>query len=102
MLFRSVSQSRYGGDEFIIILADTAISEALKTAERIRAHAANVHCGTINKTLNVTLSIGVIQSEPEDISLTILLSRADGALYEAKRAGRDQVYSVLPKSAAPE
>jgi PleD family two-component response regulator len=48
----------------------------------------------------VTLSIGVIQSEPEDISLTILLSRVDGALYEAKRSGRDQVYSVQPESGA--
>ncbi|QOJ24989.1 MAG: diguanylate cyclase [Gammaproteobacteria bacterium] len=92
--------ARYGGDEFIIILADTAINEALKTAERIRAHAANVHCSTIDKTLKVTLSIGVIQSEPEDISLTILLSRVDGALYEAKRSGRDQVYSVQPESGA--
>lgn len=90
--------ARFGGDEFIIILADTAISEALKTAERIRAHAANVHCGTINKTLKVTLSIGVIQSEPEDISLTILLSRVDSALYEAKHSGRDRVYCVQPKS----
>ncbi|NBQ69334.1 MAG: diguanylate cyclase [Nitrosomonadaceae bacterium] len=90
--------ARFGGDEFIIILADTAISEALKTAERIRAHAASVHCGTINKTLKVTLSIGVIQSEPEDISLTILLSRVDGALYEAKHSGRDRVYCVQPKS----
>lgn len=103
---RKISQSirnvdfaaRFGGDEFIIILADTAISEALKTAERIRAHAASVHCGTISKTLKVTLSIGVIQSEPEDISLTILLSRVDGALYEAKRSGRDRVYCVQPKS----
>lgn len=103
---RKISQSirnvdfaaRFGGDEFIIILADTAISEALKTAERIRAHAASVHCGTISKTLKVTLSIGVIQSEPEDTSLTILLSRVDGALYEAKRSGRDRVYCVQPKS----
>ena len=92
--------ARFGGDEFVVILADTAINEALKTAERIRTHVADIHCSTINKTLKVTLSIGVIQSGPEDISLTILLSRVDSALYEAKRSGRDQVYCLQPESNA--
>ncbi|MGZ0018531.1 sensor domain-containing diguanylate cyclase [Nitrosomonas sp. wSCUT-2] len=86
--------ARFGGDEFIIILAETTVDEAEKTAERIRSQVANIHCDSINQDLHVTLSIGVIQSEPNDISLTILLSRVDSALYEAKRAGRDQVYCL--------
>ncbi len=90
--------ARYGGDEFIIILTEANVDEALKTAERIRTYVASVYCSTLDKTLQVTLSIGCIQSEFEDKSVTSLLSRVDGALYEAKHAGRDQVYCVQPKS----
>lgn len=90
--------ARFGGDEFIIILAETTVGEAEKTAERIRTQVADIHCDSINQDLHVTLSIGVIQSEPDDSSLTILLSRVDSALYEAKRAGRDQVYCLSPST----
>jgi len=55
--------ARYGGDEFIIILTEANVDEALKTAERIRAYVAGVYCSTLDKTLRVTLSIGCIQSE---------------------------------------
>ncbi|MBY0474180.1 MAG: diguanylate cyclase [Nitrosomonas sp.] len=88
--------ARYGGDEFIIILTETSVNEAVKTAERIRAQVASVHCSSLNKTLKVTLSIGIIQSEPEDLSLTMLLSRVDSALYQAKRSGRNQVHCATP------
>ena len=91
--------ARYGGDEFIIILTETTVKEAAKTAERIRSHTDNIHCNAINKTIRVTLSIGVIQSEIEDTSLNILISRVDSALYEAKHAGRDQTYCIQPKLA---
>lgn len=90
--------ARYGGDEFVIILTEATVDEAVKTAERIREHVADVHCRSVNRMLKVTLSIGAVQVEPEDIlSLTTLLSKVDSALYEAKRAGRDQVYCIQPK-----
>jgi len=92
--------ARYGGDEFIIILTEATVEDALKTAERIRAYVAGVYCSTLDKTLRVTLSIGVIQSEFQDKSVTALLSRVDSALYEAKHAGRDQVCCIQPESSA--
>lgn len=92
--------ARYGGDEFIIILTEAAVEDALKTAERIQAYVADVYCSTLDKTLRVTLSIGVIQSEFQDKSVTALLSRVDSALYEAKHAGRDQVCCIQPESSA--
>lgn len=88
--------ARYGGDEFVVILIDSTMDDAVGTAERIREQVATIQCGAEDSALQVTLSIGVIQSEPEDSSLTVLLSRVDGALYEAKRAGRDQVFSINP------
>ncbi len=98
---RSVDYAaRYGGDEFILILTETTVDEAMKTAERIRSHVANIYCNAINNSVQVTLSIGIIQSEPEDTSLTILLSRVDSALYEAKHAGRNQAYCMQPKPSA--
>ncbi len=84
--------ARYGGDEFIVILVETTVDEAMKTAERIRTQVVDVYCSTIYKNVEVTLSMGVVQSEPCDTTPTLLLSRADEALYEAKRAGRNCAY----------
>ncbi|WP_256250766.1 diguanylate cyclase [Nitrosomonas sp. Nm51] len=90
--------ARYGGDEFIIILTETNIQEAAITAERIRIKTSEIDCKTTNNKIQVTLSIGIIQSEPEDTSPTTIISRADHALYKAKNAGRNQAYAVQPVS----
>ncbi len=86
--------ARYGGDEFIVILVETTADEALNTAERIRSQIVDIYCSTIYKSVEVTLSMGVVQSESSDTTPTILLSRVDEALYEAKRAGRNCAYSA--------
>ncbi len=86
--------ARYGGDEFIIVLTETTAKEATITAERIRTQVSEIFCSVINKSINVTLSIGIAQSELEDTSPTDLITRADSALYEAKKAGRNQARVV--------
>lgn len=83
--------ARYGGDEFMIILTETDLDAATKTAERIRAQA-NALCQEFGASpVKITLSIGIAKSQPGDITPNDLIARADAALYEAKNAGRDQV-----------
>ena len=97
-LIRNIDYAaRYGGDEFVVILPDSKIDDTAKTAERIREQVRAISCGTEEKAIQVTLSIGAIESEPEDTSLTVLLARVDGALYEAKHAGRNRVFSIRPR-----
>ncbi len=82
--------ARYGGDEFIIILVETSAELALKTAERIRSHVESMCYSVSDSTITVTVSIGVVQCQPDDITPTAVFTRADHALYEAKRAGRNR------------
>lgn len=88
--------ARYGGDEFIVILTEATVKDALKTADRIRSRVAKIDYKSADKTINITLSIGITQSELKDTTPTTLISRADSALYEAKRAGRNQSYAIKP------
>lgn len=91
--------ARYGGDEFVIILTETTVEEALKTAERIRTKVLNINDQVEqaeDQPVNITLSIGIIQSERQDMSTTLLLARVDDALYEAKRGGRNQAHYTKP------
>ena len=77
---------RFGGEEFVLVLPQTTLDEALKVAERIRKA-----CMPGDQEIGCTVSIGVTASLPECDSLDKLLARADAALYEAKNAGRNRV-----------
>jgi diguanylate cyclase (GGDEF)-like protein len=76
--------SRFGGDEFLIVLPDTALKEAMLLAERI--HKA----GTENKPAIWSVSIGVSVWQGQDDSLDALLTRADKSLYLSKALGKNQ------------
>ena len=76
--------ARYGGDEFIILLAETNAKQALFIAERIRASVS---------PLAITLSMGIaeILHKPVDENVERIIRRADKALYAAKAKGRNCV-----------
>ncbi|MEO8992390.1 MAG: diguanylate cyclase, partial [Nitrosospira sp.] len=86
--------ARYGGDELIVILVETSAELAAKTAERIRLQVENAQHSLNGSLIAVTVSIGIVQCRPDDITPTAVFGRADKALYQAKRAGRNQSYSA--------
>ena len=79
--------ARWGGDEFILILPSTSLPDAHRVAEKIRAHIAEVGLQT---PLPITLSFGLAEYLPGEGSHQ-LLNRADGALYRAKRLGKNLI-----------
>ncbi len=90
--------SRYGGDEFAIILQETAADNAAMLGDRLRKAVSElppleVAPGAVPPQL--TLTIGIAQMAPGDTSFD-WIKRADGALYQAKRGGRDRVGIVAP------
>lgn len=87
---------RYGGEEFVIILPFTKLSEAQMVASRLRKAVENtqIDISKINpdiqeKNINVTISLGISEFNFEDNEKT-LLQKADKALYKAKENGRNR------------
>jgi len=83
--------ARYGGEEFVIVLPETKISSALEMAERIRTQVQTTSYAFKGQSIAVTLSVGVADSRQSDDTAYAIIARADEMLYEAKRAGRNQV-----------
>ncbi len=83
---------RLGGEEFVIVMPDTAIEDALRIAERIRRDVAETPFPVMGgrEHLTVTISIGVAASQADDTP-EALLKRADEGVYEAKSRGRNKV-----------
>jgi diguanylate cyclase (GGDEF)-like protein len=83
--------ARYGGEEFIVALSRTAATAAHAVAERIRERIVLQRVPVESGTLSVTVSIGVAVARPGETGIADMIRRADHALYEAKRAGRNRV-----------
>lgn len=86
--------SRYGGEEFLVLLPDCDPDTAHKTAQRIQQSISSLDIAHQNSPVSdrVTLSIGLASIKPvEGLKPSILLHRADDALYNAKEAGRNQI-----------
>ena len=87
--------ARYGGEEFVVVLVETPLGAALEVAERIRAVVEVRRSNAGSATIPITVSLGVAHSREGDDDPEKLLFRADHALYEAKRAGRNQVQYAM-------
>jgi diguanylate cyclase (GGDEF)-like protein len=83
---------RYGGEEFIIVLAKTDLTGAMLLAERLRKRAHRCKTKVGEDTIQVTVSLGVTTLEQGDTQ-TRLIRRADTALYRSKSNGRNCVTS---------
>jgi len=81
---------RYGGEEFLIVFPHTALAQARKIAERMRAAVERAGFDLGGAHAEITLSLGVTQFQKGE-DLEQLLSRADKALYQAKSGGRNLV-----------
>lgn len=82
---------RLGGEEFVVMLPDTALADALVVAERLRQKISAEDFKTPQGRVRLTVSIGVTQCRPGENSIAELIRRADAALYQAKAGGRDRV-----------
>ncbi|XXJ20959.1 diguanylate cyclase [Desulfovibrio caledoniensis] len=82
---------RVGGEEFQAALTQTRIGAGENTAERLRRRVEQCEVRTHDQIITFTISIGVTALAPEDESIEGLLKRADDALYQAKRSGRNRV-----------
>ena len=83
--------ARMGGEEFAVFLPDTGSEAAMSVAERLRAAIADLRTAANDGVIKVTTSIGVCSVQDGDVDIDAALAAADGALYRAKRAGRDRV-----------
>lgn len=89
--------ARFGGEEFIVLLNDTQMQDALVIAERIRGSIEKQYLyERHHRSIQFTISVGLSELESPDQSLDDLIKKADIALYAAKNNGRNciQVYGV--------
>jgi len=97
--------ARLGGEEFLVVLADATPEVAAGVAERLRAATGEVPFPllSIGRGITVTVSVGAAIVNGTGESATDLLKRADEALYQAKRHGRNRVVAdfAVPERPAP-
>ncbi len=82
---------RYGGDEFVIMLVETNLENALATAERIRNKIADVPINTDRGRMQISVSMGIASITEGASNATELINRADDALIAGKRGGKNHI-----------
>lgn len=82
---------RWGGEEFVALLPETDIQGASVIAERLRKLMADNVLTYNDHKIEFTVSIGIAEFKDGETSIDGVLSRADNAVYDAKKAGRDRI-----------
>jgi diguanylate cyclase (GGDEF)-like protein len=90
---------RYGGEEFVVILSSADAAAAEPIAERIRKRVADVRLDGFGESIRITCSIGLATSDTLGVWGEHLIARADAAVYDAKRSGRNRVQIAEPLAA---
>ena len=88
-------RSRWGGEEFLVVLPESTIERASSAAEALRQRIASTTVSDGSHTVRVTTSIGITIARPGETDIPRLLGRADTALYQAKSDGRNRVMIAL-------
>lgn len=88
---------RFGGEEFLIILPETALDGAVILAERIRARIAEAELTYADSCIRATISIGVAEFGKHGSDLQRMLQMVDKAMYRAKSGGRNRVVVAEPE-----
>ena len=82
---------RFGGEEFVAALPGRDLAAATEAAEQLRAEVAGLSFEDAQETLRVTVTVGVATVRLDEVELAPAIARADAALYEGKRRGRNTV-----------
>lgn len=91
LLRKSDIFARIGGEEFVLLMPDTNLDEAVHLAERLRLEIAGSKLSLSSAEVSCTISIGVATLRSTDTCIEDCLLRADSAMYNAKQKGRNRV-----------
>jgi len=85
--------SRFGGEEFVVVLPQTDSAGALEAGEKIRLAVESIAFYHKEERVQITISVGTTTVRREDTSYDMVFARMDKALYDAKNSGRNRVVS---------
>jgi diguanylate cyclase (GGDEF)-like protein len=91
--------ARYGGEEFCALLVNTDVTEGQRIAQRLRTAVADLVVDLQGQPMSFTVSVGLAALQGDDLGDSV--ERADQALYQAKRQGRNRVAVAASGSSAP-
>jgi diguanylate cyclase (GGDEF)-like protein len=91
---------RYGGEEFLVLLPETALEGAKRVADTLRRELAETAIQWQDATIGITASFGVTTALPSEVDSQALIARADAALYRAKDQGRNCVRLSIESAVA--